>query len=131
VELFELKPTGEDEDASVFGSRGASLHTKAFVVDDGPAFVGSFNLDPRSAALNTEMGCFVHHPKLAEGLREEHARLTDPVRSWKLGLEGRRLSWTTVDAHGATVTCHREPRASVSRRVIAGIVRWLPIESQL
>ena len=29
------------------------------------------------------------------------------------------------------VTCYREPRASVSRRVIAGIVRWLPIESQL
>ena len=131
VELHELKPTGEDEDTSVFGSRGASLHTKAFVVDDGPAFVGSFNLDPRSAALNTEMGCFVHHPELAEGLRVEHARLTDPVRSWKLGLDGGRISWTTVDAQGVGVTCHREPRASLSRRVIAGVVRWLPIESQL
>jgi putative cardiolipin synthase len=131
VELHELKPTGEDEDTSVFGSRGASLHTKAFVVDDGPAFVGSFNLDPRSAALNTEMGCFVHHPKLAAGVRGEHARLTDPLRSWKLGLEDGRMRWVTADAGGAMVTCHREPRASWGRRAIAGLMRRLPIESQL
>ncbi|HEY8614048.1 MAG TPA: phospholipase D family protein, partial [Roseomonas sp.] len=50
VELYELKPTGE-EPASVFGSRGASLHTKALVIDGERGFVGSFNLDPRSVAL--------------------------------------------------------------------------------
>ncbi|NKE45459.1 phospholipase D family protein [Roseomonas frigidaquae] len=131
VPLFELKPSGEDEDTSVFGSRGASLHTKAFVVDDGPVFVGSFNLDPRSAALNTEMGAFVDHPTLARELRAEHDRLADPARSWRLGLEEGRLTWTGSGPDGRLRTLRREPDASLRRRVLARVLRWLPIESQL
>ncbi len=131
VPLYELKPSGEDEDTSVFGSRGASLHTKAFVVDEGPVFVGSFNLDPRSAALNTEMGAFVHHPTLARELRAEHDRLADPSRSWRLGLEEGRLTWTGTGQDGRLQTLRREPDASLRRRVLARVLRWLPIESQL
>ncbi|MGK7869578.1 phospholipase D family protein [Falsiroseomonas sp. E2-1-a20] len=131
IELYELRPSGEDEKTSAFGSRGASLHTKAFVVDDGPVFVGSFNLDPRSAALNTEMGAFVRHPVLAEELRAEHARLADPLRSWRLGLEEGRLTWTAAGADGRMRTLRREPEASLRRRVLAGLLRLLPIESQL
>lgn len=128
VELFELKPTGEEgEGASVFGSRGASLHTKAFVVDAGPVFVGSFNLDPRSARLNTEMGAFARHPVLARQLREEHRRLADPARSWRVTLDaGGRLAWTDLAA-----APHAEPGASLARRLLARVVRWLPIEAQL
>ena len=59
----------------MFGSGGASLHTKAFVTDDAATFVGSFNLDPRSANLNTEMGAFVEDLTLADQLRGEHRRL--------------------------------------------------------
>lgn len=40
----------------LFRSSKASLHTKAFLVDRKTAFIGSLNFDPRSAALNTEMG---------------------------------------------------------------------------
>jgi putative cardiolipin synthase len=131
IELFELRPSGMDERASAFGSRGASLHTKAFVLDDGPVFVGSFNLDPRSAALNTEMGAFVRHPVLAEELRAEHARLADPARSWRLGLEAGRLTWTATGPDGQALTLRQEPEASLRRRVLAGLLRLLPIESQL
>jgi len=42
VGLYELKAQGERE-GSLFGSSGASLHTKAFVVDGRGGFVGSFN----------------------------------------------------------------------------------------
>lgn len=131
ISLFELKPSGEDEDTSLFGSRGASLHTKAFVVDDGPIFVGSFNLDPRSAALNTEMGAFVDHPTLARELRAEHDRLADPARSWRLGLENGRLTWTGIGADGRPRLLRHEPAASYRRRAMAWLLRWLPIESQL
>jgi putative cardiolipin synthase len=131
IGLFELKPSGEDEDTSVFGSRGASLHTKAFVVDGAQVFVGSFNLDPRSARLNTEMGAFVRHDGLAAELRAEHVRLADPARSWRLGLEDGRLVWSGLDAHGQPCRLHREPDASLRRRVLARVLRWLPIESQL
>ena len=55
----------ERSDGSLFGSSGASLHTKAFVVDDARGFIGSFNLDPRSADLNTEMGVLFDDPRIA------------------------------------------------------------------
>ncbi|MFC7608338.1 phospholipase D-like domain-containing protein [Teichococcus aestuarii] len=61
IDLYELKRSGA-HGSGVFGSRGASLHTKALMVDRDLVFVGSFNLDPRSANLNTEMGAVARHP---------------------------------------------------------------------
>lgn len=130
IALHELKPT-RHEGASVLGSRGASLHTKAFVIDGELAFVGSFNLDPRSIALNTEMGSFVRHPDVARQVREEHDRLAEPARSWRVTREAPgRLRWTAEEA-GTMVTRNGEPDASLSRRVVARVLRMLPIESQL
>ncbi|MDO9713939.1 phospholipase D family protein [Paracraurococcus lichenis] len=130
VEIFELKPSGA-EPASMFGSRGASLHTKALAVDDGLVCVGSFNFDPRSAALNTEMGIFADHPALARALRAEHVRLADPVRSWRVTLERGRLAWIDCDVQGRRRALSDEPGASLQRRLLAGLVRMLPIEEQL
>ena len=130
IELFELKRSG-DEPTSIFGSRGASLHTKAFVVDDGPICVGSFNLDPRSARLNTEMAVFAEHPVLAQALRREHARLAAPARSWRVSLESGRLRWTDLDAQGRHRVVWSEPGASLRRRALAALTGLLPIESQL
>jgi putative cardiolipin synthase len=129
IELHELKRGGQ-QGQSLFGSGQASLHTKAFAVDDDLTFVGSFNIDPRSAYLNTEMGTFVRHPVLVEKLREEFARLTDPARSWRVGLEGGRLTWTDRVDDQARVL-YREPDASLTRRVLARVLGWLPIEPQL
>ncbi|WP_128079988.1 phospholipase D family protein [Roseicella frigidaeris] len=128
--LFELKPSG-DEATSLFGSRGASLHTKAFVVDETTVCVGSFNLDPRSAALNTEMGIFAESPELARELRAEHQRLADPSRSWRVTLAEGRLCWSAEDALERPATARHEPDASLSRRVLAGLIRLLPVEAQL
>src|SRR5690625_7989109 len=47
------------------GISGSSLHAKTFAVDGKRLFVGSFNFDPRSALLNTELGFVIHSPKLA------------------------------------------------------------------
>ncbi len=62
--------------------KGASLHTKAFVLDDARGFVGSFNVDPRSKNLNTEMGVLFDDPVIAAQLRDEYLRLTDPAMSY-------------------------------------------------
>ncbi|WP_211867827.1 phospholipase D family protein [Neoroseomonas terrae] len=130
VEFYELKPSGE-EGRSVFGSRGASLHTKAFVIDGRLSFVGSFNLDPRSVALNTEMGTFIEDERIARMLQAEHERLTRPGCSWSVqsGADGR-LSWTAEEG-GRPVTVYREPDASLGMRILARLLRWLPIESKL
>lgn len=126
VELFELKPRFPAEHASLIGSRGAALHTKAFVVDGALAFVGSFNLDPRSAALNTEMGAYVRHPAVAAQVADEHARLAAPALSWQVAWDGGALGWRD----GARML-RREPMAGRWRRALAWLVQRLPVEEQL
>ncbi|MES2712827.1 MAG: phospholipase D-like domain-containing protein, partial [Pseudomonadota bacterium] len=126
IELHEIKAS-EDAKPGLFGSKGASLHTKAVMVDDGPLFVGSFNMDPRSAALNTEMGVMLDHRGLARLLRRQHRRLADGGRSWRVQLQGGRMVWT--DGRGPPLL--REPAAAWRRRLVAWIMRWLPVESQL
>lgn len=125
VKLFELKRTTK-RNGGVFGSKGASLHTKALAVDGQTVFVGSFNLDPRSARLNTEMGAFVEHPDLAEELRQEQHRLTEPDRSYRVWMQGRKMFWTDEEQ-----TSPHEPEANLGRRMLARVVKWLPVEAQL
>ena len=68
VELYELRPTPGNEGAQlgVLGSSKASLHAKVLIVDRKTVFLGSFNVDPRSALANTEMGLRIESPQLAE-----------------------------------------------------------------
>jgi putative cardiolipin synthase len=58
------------------------VHAKSLVVDDAIAFVGSYNLDPRSENLNTEAGLLVEDPAFARQLREEIERDMQPENSW-------------------------------------------------
>ncbi|WP_137179090.1 phospholipase D family protein [Roseomonas sp. AR75] len=131
VTIHELKPDLEQERASLVGSRGgAALHTKALVVDGLRAFVGSFNMDHRSASLNTEMGVFVQNPVVAREVAAEQERLTDPAISWKVSLEQGRIVWR--DTHqGVPRTSHTEPEASWRRTAVAFLARVLPVEEQL
>jgi putative cardiolipin synthase len=129
VKLHELKRGGQ-EGRSLFGSGGANLHTKAFAIDGELTFVGSFNLDPRSANLNTEMGTFVQDARLARRLHAEYDRVTDPSRSWTVNLEDGRLAWRS-DVSGQALLLHGEPDTTLTRRFLARLLGWLPIEPQL
>lgn len=129
VVIHELKRT-PGERHRIFGSSGASLHTKAVVVDRRIAFVGSFNLDQRSANLNTEMGVLVDEPRFAARVADQEERLADPRRSYRVTLDDGGLHWSaTVD--GVMETFRREPHAGPLQRLIARLVAWLPMEAQL
>ncbi|MCV9997445.1 phospholipase D family protein [Pararhizobium sp. YC-54] len=131
--LFELKAThefGDPQRMSLFGSRGASLHTKAFTVDGKTGFVGSMNFDPRSASLNTEMGVLFTHPALVKEVEAIFDAETSPENSFRLSLDKGRLRWHDRAGDEARVL-HREPEAGFWRRLTAGIISILPIESQL
>ncbi len=131
--LFELKAIhefGDPRRMSLFGSRGASLHTKAFMVDGKTAFVGSLNFDPRSASLNTEMGVLFTHPGLVDDVEAVFKEETCPANSFRLTLENGRLHWHDSENNRSRVL-HREPEAGFVRRLTAGIIGILPIESQL
>lgn len=59
-----------------------SLHAKSLTVDDRVAFVGSYNLDPRSENLNCEAGLLVEDAAFARALRDEIDRDMRPENSW-------------------------------------------------
>ncbi|HWR96717.1 MAG TPA: phospholipase D family protein [Arenimonas sp.] len=128
VEVYELKPSaGKNAGSSWFGSSGASLHTKAALIDDTSAFVGSFNLDPRSVSLNCEQGILASHPQLAKDLRAIYSKVTTGKSAWQVGIDQRnKLTWT--DDSGMT---GREPKASLGRRFQAFLFRIFPLDSQL
>ncbi len=131
IKLFEQQPFDEQNGKmSVFGSKGASLHTKAFAIDSRAGFIGSFNFDPRSVSLNAEMGVYFEHPPLVAELCALFETEKRPKTSFRVTLEHGRLVWRGDDDNGPR-TFHSEPYAGIGRRLLAFIVRWLPIESQL
>lgn len=136
VRVYEIRarrrdPASEGPSPRPGSSSGASLHTKAYVVDDGRGFIGSFNMDPRSANLNTEMGVFFQDPAIAAALRTEYLHLASPALSyWVYRDREGRLRWLDRSARPPRVFEH-EPEASLGRRAQAAVFRWLPVESQL
>jgi putative cardiolipin synthase len=135
VELYELKPTvGHERGQRVGSFRGLSgpagssssgLHAKTFAFDRRVGFIGSFNLDPRSNRLNTEMGVLYECPELARRLPEstEHelGRTTYHVE-----LEGNHLVWVTREGK-KEVRYNSEPETSLWKRVQVTVLSWLPI----
>jgi putative cardiolipin synthase len=126
VQLWELKPLAGKAQSSLFGSSGASLHTKALSVDDRMLFVGSYNLDPRSTWLNCEQGVLVESAVLAEQFAAIFAKQTAGQRAWRVTLADGRLSWTDGQE-----TFDAEPRASAWRRFQAWFARAFNLEAQL
>ena len=135
VELYEMKRAAGSVEGrrqiSVTGSSGASLHTKAMLIDRRWVFVGSMNLDPRSAFLNTEMGVLIESPDLAEQLFGQFERATGPELSYRVVLEEHEgLVWyDRVD--GKDRRLEREPDASAGRRLSVTLLRLVPLDSQL
>jgi putative cardiolipin synthase len=127
VGLWELKPTiAEGPEHRVIPSSGASLHAKAASVDDSGLFVGSYNLDPRSTSLNTEQGIFVRSDELAGDFNALFDRVIASQQTWQVSLPSGRLQWSDGrESHDS------EPDANLGLRFMAGLMRWLPIQSQL
>jgi putative cardiolipin synthase len=135
VELYEMKRKAGEERArrqlSVLGSSGSSLHTKAAIIDDRWVYIGSMNLDPRSANLNTEMGVLIESPELARQVRGMFERNVAPEMSYRVVLEPHEgLVWYDRNK-GQERRLEREPDASVWRRMGVTLLRVVPIESQL
>jgi putative cardiolipin synthase len=110
----------------MFGSSGASLHTKALTADGSKAFVGSYNIDPRSTSLNCEQGVFVESEEISAQLEQIFQTESSGARAWALTLEDGDLKWGD-----GTQTHDSAPDASGSRKFQAWLARVLPISSQL
>ncbi len=132
VRLYELKPdaagtTPQDRNGAIGGSSDASLHAKTFAVDGEQVFVGSFNFDPRSVALNTELGIVMHSPTLAHAMAQAFEQ-TIPANAYELQLDaGGAIVWIERTPAGE----HRhasEPGTGALKRFAVGLLALLPIE---
>lgn len=113
-----------------FGSSGSSLHAKTLTIDDKRVFVGSFNFDPRSAALNTELGFVIDSPRLAHDIHEAFMGQV-PVTSYAVRLsEDGKIYWTE-HRDGKLIRYDSEPHASIWRRMFTGFLSLLPIDWML
>ena len=132
VRLFELKRSAGDAAPTATrgsgGSSSASLHAKTFAIDRARVFVGSFNFDPRSALLNTEMGLLIESPVLARRLCKGIDDLVrEPSYEVRLAPDGSRVEWIESAPSGNRrhVT---EPGIGFLARSAVKLLSFLPIE---
>ena len=60
-----------------------ALHAKSLVVDGETAYIGTFNFDPRSANLNTEVGVVIRDRLIARQVEQAIRRDMAPENSWE------------------------------------------------
>ncbi len=132
VKIFEARADADVSGSELVAASGAkaTLHTKAFIVDRKELFIGSFNFDPRSANINTELGVIIRSPELAERFAAMiDAKLADQAYEVFLDEDGR-LRWRGFE-DGKEVIFDKEPQTSWWQRFTAGFMRILPIRGQL
>ena len=132
VKIYELKSTAAEEkrDNKLWRARSqssTSLHAKTFAVDDYQVFIGSYNVDPRSANINTEMGVIINDDELA---RQLHGALSDDLlnQAYEVKLlDNGSLEWHTME-DDKEVVYDSEPRVDMSDHIWLTIMSWLPID---
>jgi cardiolipin synthase C len=127
-EMRRLSPQKQNnKGAGPLGSSGSSLHAKTFSVDGSRIFVGSFNFDPRSTKLNTELGFVIDSPVLAQRIEAAFDE-SIPANSYEVHLSDTgKLYW--IDRRGDERVRHdTEPGASRWLRAAVWLLSLLPID---
>ena len=79
------------------------------LIDDDIVVIGSYNLDPRSANLNTECVVVIHSHALNKLLAENYFQEIEPDNSWKITLQD-----------------NPDKEASIGRRIMSVLLRIMP-----
>lgn len=133
VDLYELSPTRTQmgQRLGMFGSSLGRLHAKTAVIDRHLVFVGSMNLDPRSASSNTELGMFIDSAPLArELLRVINISRLDSAYRVRYAPNSRSLQWLANDGE-KEIVLGVEPESSFWMRVHNTLLGWLVPEQLL
>ena len=133
VDLYEISGSRVKRNRrdNLFGSSLGRLHAKLAVVDRKVLFVGSMNLDPRSATINTELGAVINSPELAR----EMIRIIDIDRlqsayRLRLSANGQWCEWLGIE-DGKEVVLTEEPDSSFWQRLKLMLLRPLVPHSLL
>ena len=133
VDLYELSAqrVKKNKRNYLFGASLGRLHAKLVVIDRKTVFVGSMNLDPRSATINTELGAVIESPELARELVRviDIDRLQSAYRV-RLASNGRGLEWLSIEGEEEKVQT-TEPESSPWLRLKLWLLTHLVPESLL
>lgn len=130
ITLYELKKVtspGVFRDRGLTGSSASSLHAKTLSVDGKKIFIGSFNFDPRSARLNTEIGFVIESPRFAQNLPAAIEAQAANMAYRVFLSDSDELRWEEVK-DGERIVHTSEPGASFGRLLGVWILSHLPIE---
>jgi len=127
IDLYELRHDAaikSEVDTAPVVSGFVGLHSKASTVDRSRAYIGSFNLDPRSRNINTEMGILIDSPELAEELAQKIEYLMQPENSWRVQLDEKgNVIWVSGDK-----ILNRQPAQSSWQRIQDVFFKLFPKE---
>ncbi|MEP5338293.1 MAG: phospholipase D family protein [Algibacter sp.] len=95
VRIFEFRPDAEERTKIMTGELQETLdhkpifglHAKTMIVDNKTTVIGTFNLDPRSANLNTECFVVVESDKVSKGVLKGMEMEFKPENSWETTLD--------------------------------------------
>ncbi len=130
VELLELRALRQEHRArslpEMLAGSASGLHAKVFGADGQRIFIGSYNLDPRSSRLNTEMGLLIESPMIAASLANQ---LNRPEFAYRVELnEVGEMIWLEQEKDQTITTHTKDPETSGFQRALAAVIRWLPVE---
>ena len=107
VEVFEIMPNAPDVKAlnktGIPNKMDADvgLHAKSMLIDHDVAVIGSFNMDPRSANLNTENIVVIRDPRVYTQMEMYFSREMNSTNAWpadeknekQAGYKQRFITW--------------------------------------
>lgn len=121
VELYELR----NETTDLNNQLRYAMHAKCMIYDSHRVYVGTFNLDPRSASLNTEIGLLINSPELAATIF--HHIQQQSSEYWQLMYDNaHHVVWSD-----GCIYLRHQPSRSVGQTISNWLFSLLPIKRHL
>ena len=135
VELYEVRPDAASRrdlirrfDRLQDDSK-LTLHAKTVVFDRTHVLIGTFNMDPRSTHLNTEIALLVHSPVFAEQVLVALERDFAAENAWRLMLDDQgAVLWYSAE-RDAFVRHEGEPKVGFWRSLKSFLLSPFSFES--
>ena len=132
IDLFELKaqfsPADDRRSAGFAGSSGSSLHAKTFATDEKRIYIGSFNFDPRSVQLNTEMGFLIESETMARSMKEAFDDSLKDIAYVLEYEENQKIKWLDSSAEEGSRVHNADPETTMVERGLVTFLGYLPIQ---
>ena len=132
IEIHEMRanpsPVSGRSENRLTGANSSSLHAKIFAVDGQRIYVGSFNFDPRSVLLNTEMGFLIESPSSALAMEALFEGGIAQIAYRPFITADGSVNWQELDTDGTSQVHRTEPRTGMLQRALVAAVGRMPIE---